>query len=292
MAGGILVTGADGQLGRALQQHSGLVRGRALHFFGRGGLDISDAGSIERAMALCRPAVVINTAAYTAVDRAETEPEAAAAVNERGAALLAEACARRGVRLFHISTDYVYHNDIRRPLLEGDPLAPRGVYARTKLAGEQAVMDADKGHVIIRTSWLYGLEGHNFVRTMLRLAGESRALRVVDDQIGSPSFAGDLAVALWRLCEKSEQGELPGGVYNYANQGQTSWYGLAARVFEIAGVDALLSPCTTADYPTPAVRPPYSVLDTGKLSAVLGSRPRDWKEALAEAVPYIQKVPE
>lgn len=285
-----MVTGADGQLGRALQQHSGQVRGRALHFFGRGGLDVRDAVSIDRAMALCRPAIVINTAAYTAVDRAETEPEVAAAVNERGAALLAEACSRCGARLFHLSTDYVYHNDVRRPLLEDDPLAPRGVYARTKLAGEQAVMGVDKDHVIIRTSWLYGLEGHNFVRTMLRLAGEARALRVVDDQIGSPCFAGDLAMALWRLCEKSGQGELPGGVYNYANSGQTSWYGLAVRVFEIAGVDALLSPCATADYPSPAERPPYSVLDTGKLSAILGSRPRAWEKALAEAVPYIQKV--
>lgn len=280
----ILVTGSQGQLGRALYEASQAYRSWSFHFYTREGLDITRGDRIREVLEACRPDLVINAAAYTAVDRAEDEPERAFAVNEGGAGLLAKHCAALGVGLVHVSTDYVYHNELRRPLLETDPVQPVGVYARSKLAGELAVQANHPGAYIVRTSWVYGRHGHNFVKTMLRLAAERPELRVVDDQIGSPTYANDLAGALLALAGPMVSGSMPAGVYNYANAGQTSWYGLAREAFKMAGREVDVRPIATADYPTPAERPAYSVLDCSKIAAHLGGGIGSWERSLQKCI--------
>jgi dTDP-4-dehydrorhamnose reductase len=280
----ILVTGSQGQLGSALYEAAQAYRSWSFHYYTREGLDITRGDRIREVLEACRPDLVINAAAYTAVDRAEDEPDRAFAVNEGGAGLLAKHCAELDVGLVHLSTDYVYHNELRRPLLETDPVHPVGVYARSKLAGELAVQASHPGAYVVRTSWLYGMHGQNFVKTMLRLAAERPELRVVDDQVGSPTYANDLAGALLALAGPMASGDMPAGVYNYANAGQTTWYGLAREAFKMAGRQVDVRPITTADYPTPAERPPYSVLDCSKIAAHLDGGISSWERSLQKCI--------
>jgi dTDP-4-dehydrorhamnose reductase len=273
----ILVTGANGQVGKALQTKLNALSYECL-FTDRDELDMRDEDAVRKTALDYRPDVVINCAAYTAVDRAENDIQACVEINQDAVRVLAEACNSVGARFIHLSTDYVYHNGKNRPLLEDDPVKPQSVYARTKLAGEQEAFQACAKTIVVRTSWVFGLEGHNFVRTMLRLAGEKDELRVVSDQIGAPTFADDIAAALIVVLEKPE---LKPGVYNYACLGVGSWYDFAKAIMDVYGLSCQIEPITTADYPTPAPRPPYSVLNLEK-SKQAGMVFRHWRDALRE----------
>ena len=283
----ILIAGAGGQLGQKL---IGAAKAAPTDWrifaYNRGDCDINNPTDLRAAFAEAQPDLVLNAAAYTAVDRAESEPDLCEAVNVHGAARLAAACHQRGAHFVHFSTDYVYADGPRRPLTENDRTLGSSVYARTKLRGENEVMRLHPGAHVIRTSWVYAEYGHNFFRTMLRLGRERDQLSIVDDQIGSPTYAADLAAAALRLAASGA----PAGLYNYSNAGQTSWYGLARAIHELAGIDCTLRPITTDNYPTPAKRPPYSVLDTAKISAYVGA-PRDWRAALADCYARYAAVP-
>jgi len=282
----LLVTGASGQLGRALVE---AAEGVALVALDRAALDVTDAGAVRRAVEAHAPDVVVNAAAYTAVDRAEAEPERAFAVNRDGAANLASACAAAGVPLLHVSTDYVFDGAKGTPYVEDDAPNPLGVYGRSKWEGEEAVRARLERHVIVRTAWVFGAHGHNFVRTILRLAAERETLRVVADQRGCPTAADDLARALLGVARAVI--EVPGrwGTYHYAGQPPTSWYGFAEAVVEEARMWRSLAvrdvvPIRTDEYPTAARRPAEVALDCARIEAAFGIAAAPWRPALARVV--------
>jgi dTDP-4-dehydrorhamnose reductase len=282
----ILLTGAHGQLGWEVFRRAA---GLSVHAVDCDGLDISDRTSVLRAVDALAPKVVINAAAYTAVDKAEGDADAAYAVNRDGPAHLAEACAAQGIPLIHVSTDYVFDGSQSGAYREDDPVAPLGVYGESKLAGEDAVREALSRHVILRTAWVYGIHGHNFVKTMLRVGAERESLRVVDDQWGCPTFAGDLAEAALTIARRMIDGTVPAdgfGTFHCTGNGATTWCGFARKIFDIAAPRLPTVPAveaiTTAEYPTPAKRPANSVLDCRRLEQVYGIRLRPWEAALAE----------
>ncbi|MBX7198831.1 MAG: dTDP-4-dehydrorhamnose reductase [Rhodospirillaceae bacterium] len=285
----ILVTGVNGQVGWELARRGAAqsVRG-----FTHAELDIADAGKVDDAVESLRPKVVINAAAYTAVDKAEGEREKAFLVNELGPRNLARACAARDVPLIHISTDYVFDGAKPAPYVETDPVAPLGVYGASKLAGERAVLEAGAKAVILRTAWVFGAHGGNFVKTMLRLGAERDALRIVSDQKGCPTAAGDLADAILKIAAR-----LPGtddadrfGIFHCVGAGPTTWFDFARAIFDIARPARIpaLTPITTAEYPTPARRPANSVLECGKLASTHGITLRNWAPALTEMLAEIR----
>jgi dTDP-4-dehydrorhamnose reductase len=280
----ILVTGANGQLGQCFRQAAAERPDWAFHFAGSGDLDVRDRRAVHRFFQGREIDWVINCAAYTAVDKAESEPDKAKKINTLGAKNLAEACAGQGIPLVHFSTDYVYHNRQNTPFREDDPTRPKGVYARTKLAGERAALRICPHTMVIRTAWVYSAFGQNFVKTMLRLGRERAALRVVADQIGSPTYAPDLAEAVLQIIEKIERGELPlasvAGIWHYSNEGVASWYDFATAIFELEKIPCRVLPIRTSEYPTPARRPPFSVLDKGKIKAVFDLEIPHWRESL------------
>ena len=287
---GVMLVGADGQLGWEVARRA-FVASMSCHACDVTELDITQRDAVLRAVERLAPAVVVNAAAYTAVDKAESDPEAAFAVNRDGARHLAEACAAANVPLIHISTDYVFDGDKQTSYLESDPAVPLGVYGQSKLAGEEAVRQACPRHVILRTSWLYGVHGANFVKTTLRLGREREKLRVVDDQHGSPTFAGDLADAVLTLAGRVRSGDWPDGgfgTFHCAGQGATTWCGFAREIFAAAaptlGRQPEIEAISTDDYPTAARRPLRSVLDCGLIARVHGIALRPWRPALAEAV--------
>jgi len=256
----VLVVGGRGQLGRSLAA--------------RGAVPVDvDELDITKPFELPACDLVINAAAYTAVDKAESERDRAFAINRDGAANLARACTARGIPMIHVSTDYVFDGTATRPYREDDPTAPQSVYGESKLAGERAVLDA--GHTVVRTSWLFAEGGPSFVHTMLRLGRERPVLRVVADQHGCPTYAGDLADALLALKAS--------GLYHYCNDGATTWHAFATEIMAAAHLPTRVDAITTAEYPTPARRPAYSVLDTSKIRA-LGIRPPSWRIGLARVV--------
>jgi dTDP-4-dehydrorhamnose reductase len=236
------------------------------------------------------PDVIINSAAYTAVDKAESEQEAAFALNRTGAGLLAEEAAKRGAAIIHISTDYVFDGRKSVPYVETDAVAPQNIYGQSKLQGEQAVRQMNPEHVIARTAWVYSATGSNFVKTMLRLAGERDSLRVVDDQIGNPTYAPHLAQALLEIARKVRHAPRDDqwGTYHLAGLGDVSWCGFAREVFrvsaELGGPSASVTPISTADYPTPAARPKNSRLDCSKAKQMFGVALPDWREGVRECV--------
>lgn len=287
-----LVTGADGQVGSALAAENGL-HGIAVTALPRRLLDISDPDSIARAIAAHKPDIVINAAAYTAVDKAESEPEAADLVNATGPALLGAACRSAGIPLFHISTDYVFDGGAGRPWREDDPVNPLGAYARSKAAGEARLREETDRHLVLRTAWVFSAHGVNFVKTMLRLAAERDRLSVVDDQTGCPTSANDVARALLQMAascmDMAQAGnEPPWGTYHFCNAGITSWCGFARAIMEGSarrgGPSVPVAPIATAEYPTPAKRPANSALDCGKVKDVFGIVPRSWKESLGDVL--------
>lgn len=282
----ILVAGSSGQVALALKRVAA-ARGVMLRTCGRPELDIACPKSIDWCLDEVSPGVVINAAAYTAVDKAESEPELAAAVNRDGAASLARACAKRGVPLIHISTDYVFDGAKASAYVEDDAVAPLGIYGATKAAGEDAVRLHHSRHVIIRTSWVYGPDGANFLKTMLRLGLERDELGVVGDQRGAPTRADDLASALIDIAHTlhSSPDENRCGTYHLAGRGETTWHGFASAIFKHAALSGLKTPrlkrIATSDYPTPARRPLNSVLDQRKIAAAFGIKMPDWRDGLA-----------
>jgi dTDP-4-dehydrorhamnose reductase len=278
----IEVVGSQGQLGRELLKTlAGSPHHASGHDIDR--VDIRDPASIAALFAEVRPDVVINCAAWTRVDAAEDSEDEARRVNTDGPRLLAEACRDRGVLLCHLSTDYVFDGWGSSPIDERSPAHPRSAYGRTKLAGEEAIRRTWRRHQIVRTAWLYGQDGPNFVLTMLRLAGEGRPLRVVADQCGSPTWTGHLAPAIMRLVEREMV-----GTFHLTNSGSCTWYDLALAIMQEAGREVTIEAVTGAEYPTPAPRPRYSVLDN-KRWRELGETPLpDWREGLRA---YLSSLP-
>ena len=294
----VLVTGANGQLGQAIQSIAGKYPSIDFVFCSSSELNITDKSNCETVFEKHKPQFCINAAAYTAVDKAELEPEKAFAINVTGAQNLAEVCKTNDTILLHVSTDFVfdayfsegkafYDKDHKLPLksdkglLETDVPFPAGIYGLTKLQGEQAIESTWKKHIIIRTSWVYSLFANNFMKTMLRLASERDNLSVVSDQIGTPTNAVDLAEALLKIITscQTEPVEVY-GVFNFSNEGQCSWYDFAAEIFRVHNISINLQPIPTTAYPTPAKRPAYSVLDKSKIKRVFGVEVKDWKESL------------
>ncbi len=280
----VLVTGSHGQLGQQLASlQSAACREEEFIFTGSDELDIADATAVREAVRRMRPQVIINCAAYTQVDKAEDEPERADAVNHLGAAHLAAAAAEANALLVHISTDYIFGAaGDNRPLTESAAPNPMCVYGRTKLAGEEAIRAADCRHLILRTSWLCSVYGHNFVKTIVRLMQSREELRVVNDQIGSPTCAEDLAKTILHILRHNGPTDEQLGVYHYANEGTASWYDFAAYIVKYAGYEKSCNvrPCSTAEYPAKALRPSYSVLDTQKIRKTFGITIPHWKDSI------------
>jgi dTDP-4-dehydrorhamnose reductase len=280
----ILLTGKNGQVGWELQrtlQPLGKVAA-----CGHAELDLADAAAVRRKLDEVRPDVIVNAAAYTAVDKAESEPEQAHAVNAAAPALLAQEAARRGALLIHYSTDYVYDGAKAAPYVETDRTNPLGAYGRSKLAGEEGIRASGCDHLIFRTSWVYAARGANFLRTILRLAAEREELRIVMDQIGAPTWARLIAeataLALRQALAERRHGRFESGLFHLACAGETSWHGFASAI--VAGRSGLrvktVTPITTADYPLPAPRPANSRLDTGAFRARFGLALPDWRDCL------------
>lgn len=277
----ILLTGITGQLGQELQPI--LAPLGDLTSVGRDTLDLAKPDMIRQVMAEVKPDIVVNASAYTAVDKSESEPDLAMAVNGTGVGILAEETQKIRARLIHVSTDYVFDGTQSHPYQETDATNPIGVYGKSKLAGEEAIRQVGGDYSIIRTAWVYGVGGKgNFVKTMLRLGGSREELRVVSDQVGSPTWTKDLAGAIASMIQQSPET----GMYHYTNSGVCSWYDFAIAIFEEAKALGFplqverVAPITTAEYPTPAKRPAYSVLSHGKISAVMGTYPPHWRQAL------------
>jgi dTDP-4-dehydrorhamnose reductase len=278
----ILVTGANGQLGQALQLVSRGYPDCRFIFCSSDQLDICNAASIEKAFTSYAPDYCINAAAYTAVDKAESEREQAYNVNVNGPELLAKACKLHGATLIHISTDFVFDGLKTTPYTEMDKPDPQSVYGKTKLQGEQAIQRILSEHYIVRTSWVYSQFGNNFYKTMLRLGQERSSISVVNDQVGTPTNAVDLADALVRIAMKDATLRLKDryGIYNYSNEGQCSWYDFAKKIFEIHKIQIDLQPIPTSDYPTPATRPTYSVLDKSKIRETFDLEIKEWSSQI------------
>lgn len=280
----ILVTGAKGQLGRELQS----VVGSGWCFTDVDELDICSKEAVEAYVTSNHIDTIVNCAAYTNVDRAEDEPQEAERINSDAVALLAEVARRHNIRLIHISTDYVFGGThYNTPISEDAEPQPLGVYGTTKLRGERAVTKSGCRHVIIRTAWLYSPYGKNFVSTILRLATERDTIRVVSDQIGSPTYAHDLALVIRDISEGRIAAE---GLYHYTNEGVVSWYEFARAIVNIAGLECKVEACTTAEYGAKAPRPAYSVLSKAKISSVLEDEIPQWQVSLERCIKRITEL--
>lgn len=273
----VLVTGASGQLGQALRDIAPGYRNIEFYFASSSEADVTDSTSLEKVFSKIKPDYCINAAAYTAVDKAESDNENAHKVNVEGAANIASICKEYNTVLIHISTDFVFDGNKATPYTEEDETNPQGIYGMTKRDGEVEIQKNLKEHYIIRTSWLYSHYGNNFMKTMLRLATEKQALGVVNDQTGTPTYAVDLAEAIMAIINS---GKKEYGIYHYSNEGETTWYGFAKKIFEVNGIVIDLKPIPTEAYPTPAKRPSYSVLDKSKIKKVFGIEISDWEDAL------------
>jgi dTDP-4-dehydrorhamnose reductase len=287
----ILVIGRSGQLATALAE-AGWPADVEIVCRGRDQIDLARPAIAREAVVREKPDLVINAAAYTAVDKAESEAELAFTVNRDGPAALAEACLTIGAPLIHISTDYVFDGTKSGRYVESDPVKPASVYGASKEAGEEAIRSRLSAHVILRSAWIYAPMGHNFVRTMLRLGRERPELSVVDDQIGCPTAAAELARAVQAAAHRLLGGGRDYGTFHFAGSGSTSWFGFAEAVFELAQARDLtrrprLVPIPTKDYPTPARRPANSVLDSTKFARLYGVTARPWRESLTQCLEEI-----
>lgn len=289
----ILITGGSGQVGHCLKaQLEGCAE---LSVPDSSALNIADRRSVRQAVETFRPDYIINAAAYTAVDKAESDAERVFAVNRDGARHLAEAAEAAGAAMLHISTDYVFDGAGGAPYDEAAPTAPQNIYGASKLAGEQAVLAACRRAVVMRTSWVFGAHGQNFVKTMLRLGRERDSLGIVADQYGAPTAAADIAAALITIVRRHTPEQLAerAGIYHYCGSPYASWFEFAETIFAEAAAQGVLAkipavkPIATADYPTPAKRPADSRLDCGKIRTVFGIGPCDWHSALSDLRPYL-----
>ena len=288
----VLLTGVNGQVGHALSLK---LSGVEVVGLSRNELDLTNQAEIRRIVREIKPDLIINPAAYTAVDKAESEAELVYAINAKAAQILAEEAARLGAALVHFSTDYVYDGTKNAPYVETDSANPIGIYAKSKLAGEGAIRAVGLPHLILRTSWVYGSYGKNFLKTIIRLASERDSLRIVADQLGAPTSSESIAAALVELMEKWQPAqENQTGIYHFTNAGYTSWHGFSCEIIneynKLAGVPALkasmenIVAITTADYPTPAARPANSRLDNAKLKQTFAVELPTWQQGLQQVM--------
>jgi dTDP-4-dehydrorhamnose reductase len=282
----ILVTGASGQLGQAIQFIAPSYNDFQFIFASSQDLDITNQERVNHFFESNKIDFCINAAAYTAVDKAETEIDKAEAINILGPRNLAQACKKHKVKLIHVSTDFVFDGSSSTPYLETDTANPLGVYGITKLKGEVAVMYNMTDYFIIRTSWVYSQFGGNFMKTMLRLASERESLSIVSDQIGSPTHAVDLAGAIMQIVKHFKlpvsSSQQLFGIYNFSNEGTASWYDFAKEIFKVNNVFIEVKPIPTEAFPTPAARPKYSVLDKSKIKKIFNIEIKSWQEALQQ----------
>ncbi len=277
----VLVTGANGQLGQSIQFIANQYPNVQFIYTDYQELDITNFESCHTVFAKYKPQFCINTAAYTAVDKAESEAEKAHLINVIGPENLAKVCKEYNTILLHISTDFIFDGTSTQPYLETDIPNPKSVYGQTKLDGELAVQKNWEKHFIIRTSWVYSQFANNFMKTMLRLASERDSLSVVNDQIGTPTYAVDLAEVLMNIIQSSITNKpSPFGIYNFSNEGVCSWHDFASAIFHQKGISIDLQPIPTSAYPTPAKRPSYSVLDKSKIKNTFNLKINDWKTSL------------
>ena len=279
----VLVTGGSGQLGQALKSVEKQFPAIQFQFFSSSELDITNLEQCNKVFQIVKPDFCINTAAYTAVDKAESEPEKARLINVEGPRNLAQVCKEYDAILLHISTDFIFDGTATKPYTEEDIPNPTGVYGQTKLDGEKAIQEYLDNYFIVRTSWVYSEFGNNFMKTMLRLGSERDSLSVVNDQIGTPTNAVDLAKALVEIiqfCYSERDSSSHFGIYNFSNEGQCSWFDFAKKIFEINKITIDLQSIPTTSFPTPAKRPAYSVLDKSKINKIFGIEIKEWEDSL------------
>lgn len=285
----ILITGANGQLGTSIKEHAGAFSQYSFTFVDIQDLDLTNETEVRRYFEKeNRFDYVINCAAFTAVDQAEKSPEQAYAVNSGIPRLLGQICLERSIFLIQLSTDYVYNGMSFQPHTEDETPVPFSLYAKSKLEGEMHLWNNTRA-IIIRTSWLYSEYGNNFLRTMIRLSKERKELGVVFDQLGTPTYAGDLARALMRIIDHSEEHGFKAGIYNYSSEGVCSWYDFAVEIMQMAGTSCTVKPLRTYEYPLPARRPEYSVMDKLKIKNQFGMGITHWKQGLIKAVENLKK---
>lgn len=270
----ILITGANGMLGSDLKE---VLKSHELILTGSKDLDITDQNKVFQFISENSPDIVINAAAYTAVDNCETHYNDAYAVNALGPKYLAISCKNMNIPLIHISTDYVFEGSKKSPLVEEDKIGPKTVYGKTKLEGEKFIQENCKKYFIIRTAWLFGINGKNFVQTMLNLSKNQKEIRVVNDQVGSPTFSYDLAISIKELLNSDKY-----GIYHLTNKGECSWYEFAKKIFELSKIDIKVIPVSSEEYPRPAPRPHYSVLSNQKWINSGFTPMRNYEDALNE----------
>ncbi len=280
----VLVTGANGQLGWELAQASKLFPQFEFVFVDRNAMDLSNPTELEGIVTLFAPDAIINTAAYTAVDKAETETLLAHTINADAVLTLAQIAKQKNITFITYSTDYVFNGNATSPYDTETPIDPVNYYGQTKADGEQMAMEANPNTIIIRTSWVFSSHGNNFVKTMMRLMKDKDALNVVGDQKGRPTFAKDLALATIKILEKINTGKTIKGIYHYANSGETTWFGFAEKIKALANLECDLTAITSDKFPTPAKRPAYSVLDTQKIEKDLEIEIPSWESALKQCI--------
>lgn len=285
----ILVTGENGQLGSEIKEISSSYTQHEFTFVDRNTLDLSNLCKLEDYFDDKIFNVIINCAAYTAVDKAQSENDLADTINHRAVSLLAKIAKKKNMAFIHISTDYVFNGQNHRPYIETDPTDPQGVYGRTKRDGENAILDvAPQNSIIIRTSWVYSSFGNNFVKTMLRLGCERDSLGVIFDQVGTPTYAHDLAKTILDILPKINN-EAP-EIYHYSNEGVASWYDFAQAIFELTNISCEIKAITTAQYPTPAVRPQYSLLNKSEIKNNFEITIPYWRDSLKECLKELGEI--
>ena len=284
----ILVTGANGQLGWELSQLAKSYPAFKFVLVDRTQLDLAFPETFEKMIYAIKPDCIVNTAAYTAVDKSETEKALAYSVNATAVQELARISKAFAIPFITYSTDYVFNGEANQPYLSSTKMDPVNYYGSTKAAGETLAMEANEDAIIIRTSWVFSSHGNNFVKTMLRLMKERASLNIVADQKGRPTYAKDLAMATMKIIEALHAGKTIKGIYHFANQGETTWYDFAAKIKAIAGLTCDLQPIETKDFPTPAKRPAYSVLDTSRIEEALSLSIPHWEDALTSCMKEIE----
>lgn len=277
----ILVIGSRGQLGNELQDLAKEYPSFRFSFYDVAEMDIVNKELVDEGIRTLKPDYLINCAAYTAVDKAETEKDLAFAINSDAVKNLALACKANGVKFMHISTDYVFDGTAQEPYREDNPVNPTNIYGLSKLKGEQQASRNDKDVIIIRTAWVYSTYGNNFVKTMLRLMKTKPEISVVADQEGSPTYAHDLAAAILHIISS---GKWVPGIYHFTNEGVISWFDFAGEIKNLSGSSCIIHPITTEQYPTPATRPKYSVLDKTKIQQIFDVKLKSWKESLQKCL--------
>jgi len=281
----IIVSGKNGQLGNELQDACVLFPQFNYRFFARDELDISNCNAIEKIFKKYKPQYFINAAAYTAVDKAETDQESAYLINAEATGNIAKICNQYNTKLIHVSTDYVFDGNSKEQYKEDDTTSPVNYYGYSKWMSEQLALKNNQQTIIIRTSWVYSVYGNNFVKTMLRLMKERKELNVVNDQVGSPTYAKDIAETILLIISKADKTKnFQEGIYHFSNEGIISWYDFAAVIKEIKKIDCIVHPIPTSQYPTPAKRPAYSGMSKEKIIETFGIILKDWKQSLEECL--------